>query len=109
MISLVQEQPLRLVDLVSPLGVAGTPMGIRIGIAAVLEEFAGSPAFAPAIQPLLALLQADSALVRLDACHLLGLSGDEHVRPAISALLQDPDPEVREVARESLDGLDGDD
>jgi HEAT repeat protein len=53
----------------------------------------------------LELLCAESAQVRLDACHLLGLSGNSASRPALSVLLQDPDPEVREEARDSLDNL----
>ncbi len=107
-IEMVRQRPQRLADLTAPLSVADSPMVLRIGIAAVLEEFAGSPDFSAVVPSLLGLVQAESAMIRLDACHLLGLSDDPRALPAITALLQDPDPEVREVARESLDNLNGD-
>ena len=51
------------------------------------------------------LLKSPVPQIRLDACHYLGLSGDPDVAEAISPLLDDDDPQVREVARETLEAL----
>ena len=42
------------------------------------------------------------ARVRADACHYLALTGKQKVLPVLQAMLQDDDPQVREVAAEGL-------
>ncbi len=88
---------------VEMIGDLETPMGVRIGIGALLEELADDPAaLEPALEPLRALLDSGDAPVRADAAYYLGLSPDPRVRDWLDALRQDPDPEVREIVAEAL-------
>ena len=45
--------------------------------------------------------------MRGDACHYLSLTGRQELVPEIEKLLQDDSEEVREIARESLEELQG--
>jgi HEAT repeat protein len=87
------------------LGLAGsleTPMGIRIGISALVEELAGSATLRDALPALAALAASPEPQVRADAAHFLGLAATEAARPTLLSLLADPDAAVREIAAESL-------
>ncbi len=77
-------------------------LNVRIGAGAVLEAFAGQPALKALVPQLAALTAHGDARVRADASHYLGLTGDPGARPALEARLNDPDPQVREIAAESL-------
>jgi hypothetical protein len=91
---------------VDMLGDLQTPMGVRIGIGALIEELAGDPeALVPALEPLHALLASPEAPVRADAAYYLGLSHDPRTREWLTPLLNDADPQVREIVAESLAGL----
>ncbi len=79
-----------------------TELNIRIGISAIMEELEGSVLLKANIETLGALTQHQEARVRGDACHYLSLSHDPSVRNWIEPLLDDPDGDVREVARDSL-------
>jgi HEAT repeat protein len=101
-VQLIKERPSLLHELVPLLGDLETPMGVRIGIGAVVEELQDSGLLAGIVAELGALTRAAEPQVRADACHYLGLTGAaeaaEHIRP----LLEDSDAEVREIAAESL-------
>lgn len=87
------------------LGLAGsleTPMGIRIGVSAVVEELGGSDALRDALPALAQLAVSPEPQVRADAAHFLGLAATEAARPVLASLLADPDATVREIAAESL-------
>ena len=45
---------------------------------------------------------ATDAQIRADACHTLGLARHATARSWLTACLQDDEPEVREIAAESL-------
>lgn len=83
-----------------------TPMGVRIGIAALVEELAPEGVFHEWVQPLAELATSDVPYVRADGAHYLGLSGNPSARPFLQALLNDPITDVREIAAESLALLD---
>jgi hypothetical protein len=102
---LVTEDPRRLRALIGLIASLDTPMAARIGVGAVLEDLAGSASLQAAIAPLRQLLRAEAPQIRADACHYLGLTGDPGVAPDVEPLLDDPDAEVREIARETLDAL----
>ena len=89
-----------LLDLASDLD---TPMGVRIGVGAVFEDLGPAP-LQPLLERLSALGDADAVQLRADAAHYLGLVG-EGSRGALEKLVRDPDPEVAEIARDSLDAL----
>ncbi|HHH44318.1 MAG TPA: HEAT repeat domain-containing protein [Gammaproteobacteria bacterium] len=78
---------------------------IRIGVSAVIEEYAGSPLLQEQLASLLELARHSDPRVRADAAHFLALSGNEAARAALETLVQDPEPAVREVAVDSLEAL----
>lgn len=82
-----------------------TPMAVRIGIGAVLEEFEQTQFISTAVEPLLAMLTSEHQQIRADAAHYLSLTADTKVIPALEALLQDPAADVREIAAESIGEL----
>ncbi len=98
----VREAPGRLVDLLGLAASLDTPMGVRIGIAAIVEDLQGSPALRIALPTLGALAASDAPAIRADAAHWLGLTGSAEAAAALHPLLEDADPEVREIAAESL-------
>jgi HEAT repeats len=99
---LVHERPGTLIDLLDLLGDTGTPMALRIGIGALLEGLAGGPILAAAVPLLAQLTLSDLPQTRADACHFLGLAGDPQAIPAVRRLLDDEQPDVREIAGETL-------
>ncbi|RMG34270.1 MAG: HEAT repeat domain-containing protein, partial [Gammaproteobacteria bacterium] len=82
-----------------------TPVGVRIGASAILEDLAEHDELGPLLPGLRELLRAAEAPVRADAAYYLGLSGDPRTREWLEPLLQDPAPEVREIAAEALEAL----
>ncbi|MEO5343842.1 MAG: HEAT repeat domain-containing protein [Gammaproteobacteria bacterium SHHR-1] len=104
-----RQRPDLLGGLIPLLGDLQRPMALRIGIGALIEEIGTDPALlAAARPPLRQLLGAADSQVRADACHYLGVLGDDADRPLIQPLLQDDNPEVREIAAETLALLDTD-
>ena len=99
---LVRQRPATLIDLLDLLGAADTPMALRIGIGALLEGLAGGPILAAALPVLVQLTLSDLPQTRADACHFLGLAGDSQAIPAVRRLLDDEQPDVREIAGETL-------
>lgn len=95
----------RLPGLAGRLGDADTPLSVRIGIGALMEDLADAEAGRAAQPELLALLQHADARVRADAAHFLGLVGDHQALAPLALLAKDPDPEVREVVQEAREAL----
>lgn len=82
-----------------------TELQVRIGIGALLEEFEGEPRLTRLIEGLGRLTAHDNPRIRSDACHFLALTRDPDALPLIRPLLSDPDDQVREVARDSLEHI----
>lgn len=101
----IKSAPQQLPDLLMLLNDLETPMAVRIGIGAVLEEFEETPLIQPAIEPLLAMLTSEHQQVRADAAHYLSLTAERKVIPALEPLLHDAAAEVREIAAETIEGL----
>ena len=101
----IKSDPQQLPDLLMLLNDLETPMAVRIGIGAVLEEFEATPFIQPAIKPLLAMLTSEHQQVRADAAHYLSLTADREIIPALEPLLHDADAEVREIAAETIEEL----
>ncbi len=97
----IDEDPSRLDALLRLLADPETDLHVRVGIGAVLEEFAGA-ALARHLDRLAALTQAKDAHVRGDACHYLALTHDPKAIPYLERLLNDPEPQVRELAADGL-------
>ena len=101
----IKRDPQQLSDLLMLLNDLETPMAVRIGIGAVLEEFEGTALISAVIAPLLSMLTSEHQQVRADAAHYLSLTADREVIPALEPLLHDPDAEVREIAAETIEEL----
>jgi hypothetical protein len=99
---LVRERPGTLFDLLALLGDADTPMAVRIGIGALVEDLAAGQVLATAVPVLVQLTLSDLPQARADACHYLGLSMDPAAIPAVQRLLDDDQPDVREIAADTL-------
>jgi hypothetical protein len=92
-----------LIDLAGDLD---TPFAVRVGVGAVLEDLARTGLPAEALPALQRLAASEHPQVRADAAHFLGLEGSPAAAQTLARLVQDPDPEVREIAAESLAGPD---
>lgn len=99
---LVCASPAGLLDLIALLGTERTPMALRIGIGALLEGLAGEAPLRAAVPSLIQLTLSEIPQARADACHYLGLAGDPEAIPAVRRLLNDEQPDVREIASETL-------
>jgi len=83
-----------------------TGLNTRIGISALIEDLEGSPLLREQIDRLGELIQHPETHIRGDACHYLSLTGSPRAKSLIEPLLDDPEPDVRTLAQESLDHLD---
>ena len=82
-------------------------LNTRIGISAIMEELQNSPRLQGVVDKLGALTGHEDARIRGDACHYLALSGAQQAIRFIKPLLQDQDPDTKELAQESLQILEG--
>lgn len=104
-LEMIREDPASLGELLRLLAEPDTRMIVRIGIGALMEELQGSEVIQGAISELGALTCSASPPTRADACHYLGLTASPEALPYVRSLLNDPDPQVREIAEESLHRL----
>ena len=105
-LTLVRERPPTLSDLTRLLTTLETPMGVRIGVGAVLEELAESELLNTVVPELVALTRSSHSQIRADGCHYLSLSNSPKALAAVRTLLNDGDLEVRQIAKESLSILE---
>lgn len=82
-----------------------TPFAVRIGVGAVLEDLAPEGLLAGLVDDIAALAASPHAQLRADGAHFLGLTHSEQARAQLERLAADGDPEVREIAAESLQDL----
>lgn len=101
--ALLREQPHYLPALIPLFSSLETPLQTRIGIGALLEERAGQPLLNALLPALLELSEHPDYQLRCDACHYLGLLSAPAATERLRACLDDPHPDVREIAAEALD------
>ena len=101
-----REWPGTLPELLALSGSLETPLAVRIGISALMEDQQGTAALQDTLPVLALLATAPEPAVRADAAHFLGLTRSPAAREPLAALLADPAPQVREIAAESLALLD---
>lgn len=100
----VKQTPSVLADLVDLLGDLDTPLAVRIGIGAVLEELPDE--LVQDTEPALVKLTASKhQSIRADAAHYLSLIDTQSSRNTLEEMLEDASEEVREIAGESLEEL----
>jgi thiol-disulfide isomerase/thioredoxin len=107
-VALIRATPSILDDLVALLEEKDTPLVVRIGVGAVMEELEGSDLLSHAYERLVRLTHSPQSSLRADACHYLALSANREAAPVFRRLLEDENSEVREIARESLESLETD-
>ena len=83
-----------------------TALNTRIGISALIEGLEGTPMLREHIDRLGELVHHPATHIRGDACHYLSLTGSVRAKSLIEPLLDDPEPDIRILAKESLDHLD---
>ena len=101
----VQNNPQRLSALLLLAADPDTELAIRVGVSAVMEDFADSEALRAQLSALIALGRHDDPRVRADACHFLALTASPDAVAPLQALSEDPERSVRHVARDSLKEL----
>jgi hypothetical protein len=99
----LERNPENLKDLLQLLEIESTPMSARIGVGVVMEQFEGDIILAESLPTLISLSQSEHANIRADAAHFLGLTHSANAKPALSNLLDDSHPDVREIAADSLE------
>ncbi len=83
-----------------------TELHVRLGIGAVMEDLEGGETLRGRVGSLAALTHHPDARVRNDACHFLALTRSADALPAVRALLDDSDAQVRDTAKDSLAALE---
>jgi len=87
------------------MGTDDTSLSVRIGIGALMEDFAKGHLLNNNIDALGVFTLHAQPRVRNDACHYLGLSHNPAAEKYIRPLLNDSDAEVRDVAAEALQDI----
>ena len=82
---------------------------VRLGTAVLFEELSVEQpnATALALPSLLPLLQDKSAIMRGEAATILGIIGTSAARQALRPLMDDPDPQVREIVADIMNQKTG--
>lgn len=78
---------------------------VRLGVSALLETHANTPALQNLLPQLSGLTGHADHRVRADACHLLGLTGSPDASAHVEACRSDSHAEVREIAEEAMEEL----
>jgi hypothetical protein len=100
--SACRRSPSLLPRLIEMAGDLETPFAVRIGAGAVLEDLGPDGLLKESVEDFARLAASPLPQVRADAAHFLGLSGSSAAQTLLRQLAGDDDPEVREIAAESL-------
>ncbi len=103
----IAEDTQRLKQLLAVTADPATNLEVRLGVSALLESYAGKEALQGLLPDLAKLSRHPDHRVRADACHLLGLTGSAAARSTLTACASDESQEVREIAQEALEKLEG--
>lgn len=104
-ISAVAQQPGRLTTLLLLARDPDIELTVRVGVSAVMEEFAGTQTLRSVLPALIDLASDEDPRVRADACHFLALTRSGEALAALQALTRDPERAVQHVASDSLEEL----
>ena len=96
---------LRLKPLLAVIANPEAGIDVRLGVSALLEAHANTPALQKLLPQLGELTRHADHRVRADACHLLGLTGSTAARTHVEICLNDAHEEVREIAEEAMEEL----
>ena len=99
---LVQSRPDAMHALLALFADPEVQLNTRIGISAIMEDLQDSDLLKNTVDSLASLTRHADARIRGDACYYLALSGEQRAAQYVKPLLQDKDPDTRELAQESL-------
>lgn len=102
---LLDEEPARIRAMLPLIEDPETPLQVRLGIGALLEGMTGGDELHGLAREFGRLTTHEDHRVRADACHYLSLTNNPEAVPFLRARLDDEQPEVREIAAESLEAL----
>jgi hypothetical protein len=102
----LRQYPQQISALLALLANPETSINSRVGIGAVFESLAEDGLLRNQVDALAKLCQSENATIRADACHFLALTGSSQAIPVLNRCLQDQDPQVVEIADESLQILE---
>lgn len=102
---LVEEKPEHIKTLFSIMADEESGLSARIGVGAIIEQLEGKDILIDNIDELGEYCNNPLARIRNDACYYLGLTHHSDARKYLRPLLEDQDNEVKEIAREALDGI----
>jgi hypothetical protein len=105
-VAFIEADTQRLKPLLAIIADPRAKIGIRLGVSALLEAHANTPALQNLLPQLADLTRHADHRVRADACHLLGLTGSAAARTHVEACLKDTNEEVREIAAEAMEKLE---
>jgi hypothetical protein len=98
----IQQNPERVRSLLSLLDSPTTTIVVRLGIGVVAEALQGTPIWQSALADMIRLAQSKDPTLRADVAHYLGLTGSSEAIEPLQEMLEDENPDVREIANESL-------
>jgi hypothetical protein len=101
------QEPATLATLITLFAAPDTGINTRIGISAIIEDLEDTELLQQQFDRLVELARHEDANIRADACHFLSLTGLPGAQAAIEPLLEDTDADVRSMARDSLEHLQG--
>jgi hypothetical protein len=105
-VAFIAEDTQRLKPLLALIANTEAGIDVRLGVSALLEAYANTPALQKLLPQLAELTRHADHRVRADACHLLGLTGSAVARTYVENCLSDAHEEVREIAAEALAELE---
>ena len=103
---LVEDKPEHMQTLFDIMANDSSSLSARIGVGAIIEQFAGSELLINNIESLGNYITDKNARIRNDACYYLGLSQHKSAEKFIKPLLTDEDKDVRETAEEALEEIE---
>ena len=101
------QEPAILATLITLFAAPDTGINTRIGISAIIEDLEGTELLQQQYDRLVELTRHRQANIRADGCHFLSLTGLPSAQAIIEPLLDDADGDVRSMARDSLEHLQG--
>ena len=102
----LKRDPAILAVLLSLFADTDTQMNTRIGISAIIEDLEGSDQLQGQVDRLAEMLSHPDAGIRGDACHFLSLTALPRAKELMVPLLDDPEQDVRMLAKDSIEQLE---
>jgi hypothetical protein len=101
-VAFTRNQPERLSALLDLIVKPDAEITVRLGADSVIDDLKDSPILHDAVTELGRLTEHAEPRIRADACHYLSLTANPAALPYLRARLDDSNPDVREIAADSI-------